>query len=111
MNVLAISFQMVLGQMIQINGGELAEQTSLRGDAQGKDAAEVAARDIQLFASHRAGAHAVDLLKYFSKCGGGYFVAHRSMHAEVTVLAQRLQAAALTVGVALLFANINGQAR
>ena len=48
-NFLAIRFQIILGQAIEVDGGKLAEQAILRRDAERKNSGQIAARAFQFF--------------------------------------------------------------
>ena len=49
MNFLAIGFQMIFGQAVEINRGELTEQAVLRSNSQREHAGQIAARAFQFF--------------------------------------------------------------
>src|SRR5580704_14621885 len=102
---------MVLGQSVEINSRELAEEAVLRGNPQREYSGKVAARAFQFLGSNGQRTNTVHFVKYFGERSSGNVVAHSSVHAEISMLAERLQTAARAVGVAFLFADIDDQAR
>src|ERR1700722_7603662 len=64
-NSLAICFQMIFRQAIQINCGKLAQHSILRRHSQRKHSSEIAARAFQFFTGNRQRTHAIHFVKYF----------------------------------------------
>src|SRR5260370_21910623 len=62
-NALAIVFEIVFRELVQINRGKLAEQTVLRTEAERKYSAQIIARVRQLIIGTRQRQHAVELVK------------------------------------------------
>src|SRR5579875_92801 len=110
-NCFAKGFEIIFRQMVQINGGKLAEQAILRGDAERKRAAQVIGGVFQFIFADGKRAHAVELVENFRERSRDDFVAHRGADGKVSGVAQRGNAAVRAVSVALLLANVGDEAR
>src|SRR6185437_4796817 len=110
-NFLAERFQIIFRQGVQIHTRKLREQAVLRRDAERKNAAQIIYRVGEFPFADRQRAQTVEFVKHFRKRGGNHVVAHRGVHAEVSVMTQRVQCTARAVCVTLLLANIRDQPR
>src|SRR6202041_3820618 len=110
-NTLTIGFEVSLGQLVEIDGRKLAQETVLGRDAEGENAGEVAAGAIKFLGGNWKRAHAVHFVEHFRERGGGHVVSHCSADGKITQLSQGVHSATGAVDVALLFADIHDQAR
>src|SRR5579863_1403565 len=110
-NALAIGFEIALRQLIEIDGGKLAEESVLGGNAERENTGQVTAGAIELFLRDRNGTHAIHLVEHFGERGRGDIVAYGGADGEISQLAQSVDTAAGAVGVALLLANVEDETR
>src|SRR5271155_718668 len=108
---LAIGFEIVFGQFVQCHHRDLREQTVLRRETHGEDAAQIILSVGQFGFRNRQGTQLVHFVEDFRERCSDDVVANRRRNRKVAVLPQGADAAPRAVRVALVFANVHHQPR